>query len=520
MKHFLTAFLMLPTLLCAQNPILHFDYSADPAPVVFEDTLYVYYDRDIGITPSGDTYYYMTDWHVASTTDMVNWTDHGAVLPLSTFKWATEGTAWASQCIERDGKYYWYVCAEYPNHWHAIGVAVGSSPTGPFSDALGSPLISTSTSGDIDPTVFIDNDGQAYLYFGNNKLCYVKLNKDMISYDHSIGTNGIVTVDLTEESFGGVKQDGVVNGENCFEEGPWLDRRGDIYYLAYAGGGVPENLSYSTSTSPTGPWTYRGMIMPVSDTGSFTNHGGFVNFRGQEYLFYHTGWLNEGNGGGGFNRSVAVQPFTFNADGTIPEQQPSRTGCPAIAKLNPYQSIIATTHNNAVGLEVGGGGSEDVYVTGINSNDSLSVTCVDFGSEGAQSISMEVSALSSGITVYVLIADGGRQRIANLSIPSTESHDVRQTVTADLTSLVTGEHRIRFWFVGSADARIYSWQFNHDDATTVGITSSTTDRSPVRSTSFLSLDGRLLSDRHTHGIYLERLLHADGSTTTVKRVAR
>jgi hypothetical protein len=510
--------------LSAQNPIIRTHYSADPAPLVVGDTLYVYYDRDEGVTPSGDVFFYMREWRVASTTDMVNWREHGVALPLSTFKWASDGSAWASQCIARNGKYYWYVCADYPGRWHAVGVAVSDTPTGPFRDALGKPLISTGTMGDIDPTVFIDDDGQAYLYFGNNKLCYVKLNADMISYDRSVGQNGIVTVSLTAESFGGVKVDGTVQGENCYEEGPWLTKRNGLYYLLYAAGGVPENLAYSTSESPTGPWKYRGKLMPVSATNSFTNHCGVVDFKGRSYLFYHTGWRNEGNGGGGFTRSIAVQDLSWNPDGSLPLMQPSRKGVAPVGTLNPYQRVAGATYNNAVGVTTGGDERVGVYASMSHTNDSLSVALVDFGEEGAQSISMTLSDLRNLSRINVFVADDAPYRIATIVVPQTGDHAQRETVTVNLNRRLTGVHRIRFVHFSSYETRLYDWQFHRETAETVAIRGLelsddvSATGAQVASRQRYTLDGRR-AGAGLRGLLLEQTTYADG-TRRVEKLLR
>jgi beta-xylosidase len=173
--------IMFPAIARADNPIIQTIYTADPAPLVYNGTVYVYTGHD----EDGSTWFTMNDWRVYSSTDMVNWTDHGSPLRYSAFSWAS-GEAWASQAIYRNGKFYWYVTLQSRSlNRKAIGVAVSNSPTGPFSDALGRPLIANS-GGDIDPTVFIDDDGQAYLYWGNPNLYYVRLNPDMISYSGSI----------------------------------------------------------------------------------------------------------------------------------------------------------------------------------------------------------------------------------------------------------------------------------------------------------------------------------------------
>ena len=179
--------------LTAQNPIVQTYYTADPAPMVHNGTVYVYTSHDEDVTVRN--FFTMNDWRCYSSTDMVNWTDHGAVLSYKSFEWS-RGDAWAGQCIYRNGKFYYYLPVNQKNGGNAIGVAVSDSPTGPFKDALGKPLLTGY--GYIDPSVYIDDDGQAYLYWGNPHLWYVKLNQDMVSYDQNVG---IVKVPLTEESF-------------------------------------------------------------------------------------------------------------------------------------------------------------------------------------------------------------------------------------------------------------------------------------------------------------------------------
>ena len=197
----------------AQNPIIQTNYTADPAPMVYNDKVYLYTTHD----EDNSTWFTMNDWRLYTTSDMVNWTDHGAVLSYTDFSWA-KGDAWAPQCIERDGKFYMYVpMISNINNRGAIGVAVADSPYGPFYDPLGKPLVQSEW-GDIDPTVFIDDDGQAYLYWGNPNLYYVKLNEDMISY-----SGDIVRVPLVAESFG--KREGDAQRATLYEEGPWLYKR-------------------------------------------------------------------------------------------------------------------------------------------------------------------------------------------------------------------------------------------------------------------------------------------------------
>lgn len=178
--------LTAPLLAMAQAPIVKDMFTADPAPLVVGDTLFLYTGHDDNNAPKEK--YVMKDWLLFSTTDMVNWEFRGTPLKSSDFSWSA-GDANAAQCIERNGKFYWYVSVTSKNDpGVAVGVAVSDYPTGPFKDAIGKPLIINSQTtyashswDDLDPTVFIDDDGQAYLYWGNNALYCVKLNEDMIS---------------------------------------------------------------------------------------------------------------------------------------------------------------------------------------------------------------------------------------------------------------------------------------------------------------------------------------------------
>lgn len=278
MKHksFLLLFLLMFALKgFSQNPIIQTLYTADPAPMVYNDKVYLYTTHD----EDGSTWFTMNDWKLYTTTDMVNWTDHGTVLKYTDFSWG-KANAWAAQCIERNGRFYMYVPLTGQDNQGAIGVAVADSPYGPFIDPLGKPLVK-SGKGDIDPTVFIDDDGQAYLYWGNPNCYYVKLNEDMISYK-----GDIVSVPMTVESFG--KREGNPERATLYEEGPWLYKRNGLYYLLFAAGPIPEHLGYATSNSPTGPWKYGGVLMPAEGR-SFTNHPGIIDFKGNTYLFYHNG---------------------------------------------------------------------------------------------------------------------------------------------------------------------------------------------------------------------------------------
>lgn len=455
----------------AQNPIVSHCYTADPAPMAFEgnDSLYVYCDEDMNV-PGKHDFYYMERWRVYSTVDMVNWTDHGIAMPRTAFTWAREGTCWASQCVKKDDTYYWFMCVSKPGDWrHYIGVGKSDKPSGPFKDARKQPIFDTGEGGDIDPTVFIDDDGQAYLYWGNNKLRYAKLRSNMILIDTRIGNNGIVEVPLTEKAFGGVKVDDKVTGKDCYEEGPWLDKRGDHYYLMYAAGGVPEHISYSMSDSPEGPWTYKGQVMKQQNTGSFTNHSGMVHYKGKDYFFYHTGWAQ---GGGGFNRSMAVEEMTFTATGTIKPITATKKGVKALCTMNPYIQQQAETLNAAWGISVVGNESKGVYVTDIHAGDSMRVANVDFGNEGAKSITLRVAA-EKGKGILVVRQDNALGKVlARVKIEATGGNEVWEERTFDLDHTPIGTHDLHFSFVGTGDETLFNWdwwQFNEDASAIDGL---------------------------------------------------
>jgi len=254
----------------AQNPIVQTIYTADPAPMVYKDTLFLYTGHD----EDRSTWFVMKDWHAYSTTDMVNWTDRGIPLSLKTFAWADKD-AWAGQCIFRNGKFYWYVPVNAKGAGMSIGVAVSDKPTGPFTDALGKPLI-TGGWGNIDPTVFIDDDGQAYLYWGNPHLYYVKLNKDMTSYDPS---PGIVKVALTDEAF----KLRIINAKNTFA---WAE---SIDGLASHSIQNPADKKYYWYVSATEKGTHRKVIgVAVSNRAI----GPFTDVLGKPFVAEHTDGSN------------------------------------------------------------------------------------------------------------------------------------------------------------------------------------------------------------------------------------
>lgn len=429
---------LFPFISQSQNPIVQAHFAPDPAPMVHKGTVYAYVGDDI----PGFDFYYMTKWRVLSTTDMVNWTDYGSPISLESFKWARD-RAWASQCIERDGKFYWYICAQTTNNDMAVGVAVSDSPTGPFKDALGKPLISTGSWSNIDPTVAIDDDGQAYLYWGNGGLFYVKLNKDMVSY-----SGEIVTVPINVESFGGVRGNKSTENPNkdMYVEGPWFYKRNNNYYMMYAGMGKGgETLSYSTSNSPIGPWKYQGKIMENQKTNSFTNHGGIIDYKGNSYLFYHTGLLP---GGGSYGRAACVEQFTYNPDGTIPSVSISSEGPKPVGELNPYNRVEAETKAWSEKCSIAQNAKNGVYVSSARLKGYIKVREVNFGNQSPKSFSASLAAGLDGGILEVRLDSLTGPIISSIQLPNTGGWEVFKTFTSKLNQEVTGKHDVYLYFNG------------------------------------------------------------------------
>ena len=439
--------LCLGNMAFAQNPIIQTTYTADPAPMVYKDRLYVYTTHD----EDESTWFNMNNWRVYSTNDMSNWTDHGVIMSYKDFEWA-KGDAWAAQCVEKNGKFYLYVPAiSKTNNRGAIGVAVADSPLGPFYDPLGKPLVQSEW-GDIDPTIFIDDDGQAHMYWGNPKLKYVKLNEDMISY-----SGDIVEVPMTEASFG--KRDGNPERPTKYEEGPWLYKRKDLYYLFWPGGPLPEFIGYSTSKKAEGPWTYGGIIMPA-EGGSFTNHPGVIDFRGKTYFFYHNGALP---GGGGFTRSVAVQELVFNKDGSISPMKMTAGITKALATLNPYELTQAETISWSENVKSFQNEKVGVFVKAKKDGAFTSVKNVDFGKDGASSFFARVGTTHNA-DVFMEVRSGSDEGplLAKVKVPITGGDDRWTTVNVNLEAKVTGIHDVYFVFKGKARSNIMffdCWKF-------------------------------------------------------------
>lgn len=289
------------------NPVFRHKYTADPAAFVYNDRMYIYAGHDV--CPPRENRYVMNEWLLFSTNDMKTWTEHPVPLKTTDFAWAN-GEAWASQVIERNGKFYWYVTVNHRTiHGKSIGVAVADSPLGPFKDAKGSAIITNDLTTqftkisweDIDPTVIIDDDNQAYLFWGNTQCYYVKLKENMID------TVGPIVPVLNLPRY---------------TEAPWIHKNKNWYYLSYASE-FPEKIVYAMSKNVTGPWEYKGILNELAGNSN-TNHQSIVKFKGKWYFVYHNGGADVN--GGSFRRSVCIDRLYYNKNGTMKRVQMTTEG--------------------------------------------------------------------------------------------------------------------------------------------------------------------------------------------------
>ncbi|TWU37905.1 Xylosidase/arabinosidase [Novipirellula aureliae] len=376
--------IMLLSLLAVQcfaaNPIITHMFTADPSAHVWEDGkmwIYPSHDQD-----DATSYGSMNGHHVFSSEDLITWTDHGQIMHTDDISWARSGHLWAPDCAYKDGTYYYYYPVRDKQNKNRIGVATSDSPAGPFTDS-GSYIEGTD---EIDPACFVDDDGQAYLYWGGHHLRFVTLNDDMKSH------SGVTHVELPN-----------------FYEGPWMHKRNGVYYLSYASG-VQKPIVYCTSSSPTGPFTYRGVLMDAEVTGGATNHHSIVKFKGKWYIFYHNIALSDIS----CRRSVCVDRLHYNDDGTIKkvvQTKESVAPVPYNLALNKAATQSSTAQDAGPGRAIDGetrGKKDDASVTCTN-REANAWWQVDLGSDYIigdikiwNAIGADAAAKFGGYTISVL----------------------------------------------------------------------------------------------------------------------
>ncbi|MCL1613407.1 glycoside hydrolase family 43 protein [Phocaeicola plebeius] len=419
----------------AQRPIIQTKYTADPAPMVYNDTVFLYTTHDEDDAEG----FKMQDWLLYTSTDMVNWTDHGVVASLKSFDWVKrDNGAWAEQVVERNGKFYMYC----PIHGNGIGVLVSNSPYGPFKDPLGKPLVWQKEHwDDIDPTVFIDEDGQAYMYWGNPNCYYVKLNEDMISY-----SGDIVKLKETPEHY---------------QEGPWFYKRNGHYYLAFASTCCPEGIGYAMSDSPTGPWKTKGYIMrPTERTRG--NHPGIMDYKGKSYVFgLNYDLLKLETNTHYERRSVSVAEMHYNEDGTIQEVPYwANTKLEQIGTFNPFRKVEAETMAWGYGLKTTPNADKSLSVVDVNNGEYICVRGVDFGKNKARRFEVSALPLEGGNLKIRLDAPDGKI-VGNVNIPQGNETSKYELYSCEVNA-VSGIHDLYLSFEGENNKDLFEldyWKF-------------------------------------------------------------
>ena len=438
-------------------PLFQTKYTADPSPLVVGDRLFLFTSHDASpedipdINEKSSAGFFMYDWLLWSTTDMVNWTEHGAVASLKDIPWRSrENGAWAIQTVERNGKYYLYA----PLHGHGIAVLEADSPYGPFKDPLGKPLVwDQSNWYDIDPSVYTNDDGQAYLYWGNPHTFYAKLNDDMISL------KGEVT------KLPHIKH---------YQEGPWFYKRNGHYYCAFASTCCPEALGYAMSDSPTGPWEWKNYIMrpTLRDRG---NHPGICDFKGHSYIFgqnydlMHLDTFVHHE-----RRSVSAAEIIYNEDGTIQEvpywldQEPMKQLC----WLNPFERVEAETmawgyglKSAKMGIENTGvvadmptsTGKKNMYIFDINDGEFIKLRGVDFA-QGARKFNI-TAASTGGCKVTLRLDNQNGPVIGEATISKTGNVEKYKSFNAKVNA-AQGVHDLYLCFSNTdGETRLDWWKF-------------------------------------------------------------
>lgn len=446
----MTLFCTWGSSLLAQNPIIQTKHTADPAPLVHNDTVYLYTGHD-----EDDAFgFKMREWLLYTSTDMVNWQDHGPVASLKDFRWVnSDNGAWAAQCIARNGKFYLYCTVP---GGVGIGVLVSDSPYGPFVDPIGKPLVKNSND-DIDPTVLIDDDGQAYMYWGNPNLWYVKLNEDMISIEGEI---------VKDSSFAKLK------GEKDpfrYQEGPWVWKKDGTYYMAYASTCCPEGIGYAMGKSAIGPWEFKGMIMD-RDSRSNGNHPGIIDYKGKSYVFgFNYEILKKTMSKHYEKRSICVTELIYNADGTLKEL-PFWTSesVEPVGTLNPYRRTEAETIAFSEGLKTekqtewernipwdkGAKIADRIVVSSIHNGDHLMVRAVDF-SKGIKSLDVNVASLYGG-KIEVRLDNINGPVLGIVNVDTRGEGDIFRTVNGSMKN-IKGIHDVFFVFKGEKDLFYLDW---------------------------------------------------------------
>lgn len=420
--------LLIATTGKAQNPIVPPGlYIADPSAHQWKDgKMYIYGSKD-----TDPEKYCSTSYDVLSSSDLTKWSIHSNTFSStgSNDQVAySDMELYAPDCIEKDGKYYLYYClSQGPGD---EGVAVSDSPIGPFLNGE-----AIEGMGGIDPAVFIDDDGQAYITWGQVNLRMAKLNPDMKSIDLSSVKNRVIT-----------------EAKHYFHEGSQLFKRNGIYYLVYADisqRGRPTSIGYSTSNHLFGPYTYQGVIVDNfgSDPHVWNNHGYVAPFNDEWYVFYH-----RATHGSVTMRKACIEPIKFNPDGTIPQVEMTTQGVGA--PLNPFEETDAAracylTGNVRIALT----GKAKEELVKIQSGNTAVYKYLNFD-QSPKKLQMDVTPIHGGeIQVFI---NNFTHLIATIQVPEGDGKTPITLTTDLLSKRIKGIHPVYFRFNGNDDIFLFN----------------------------------------------------------------
>jgi hypothetical protein len=386
MRHLLlllvtVAGLLHATAASATNPLIMDQFTADPTVRVFDGKLYMYPSHDIKAPPDykgRPNWFVMEDYHVFSSENLTDWKDHGTIVSQTGVEWTnpTAYSMWAPECVYKDGKYYFYFPAAPKNGGgFRIGVAVSDTPHGPFK---AEPTYIEGVSG-IDPSVLIDKDGSAYLFYSLNRIFVARLKPNMRE------------IEGTPQVIDNLPTKGLL-------EGPFVFERKGIYYLTYPHEETKgERLEYATSTSPMGPYKPAGVILDEAQSGCWTVHHSLVEFKDQWYLFYHDKDLSPAFDK---NRSARADKLFFNADGSIRKVIPTLRG---VGLVDAQSQIQVDRYSATSGQDIAVAFLDETnphagWKTSFNVPQSwVRFNQVDFGKGNHKAIQMRVNASGGAV---------------------------------------------------------------------------------------------------------------------------
>lgn len=427
----------------ADYPLVSNRYLADPSPLVTKDRVYIYCSNDDESPVEGS--YNIPNVVCVSSSDMKNWTDHGSVFRAADdTSWAKK--TWAPAAIERNGKFYLY----FGNGGGNIGVVAADSPTGPFKDVLGKPLIEHGTPGVqpaknmwlFDPGVFIDDDGQAYIYFGGNgddNVRAAKLKEDMVTLDGEV-----------------IK----MKAPNFFEAA-WVWKKDGKYFFSYSTTPRAEmRIDYMTGDSPTS-FEYAGIVADQPPINNNNNHAAEFEFKGHWYHVYHNRIVAKEAGiPTGFRRNLALEEFFYDGDGKIRKVEYTTDGVKQLGHVDPFKRVEAETFFAQSGIETEKSSAGGMCLTELESGDWVRVKGVDFGGTGAKRFAAKVASATKGGKIEVRLDGPEGKLLGTCEVPGTGGWQEWENATCDVTG-ATGVHDLCLRFVGGEGAlmNVDFWQF-------------------------------------------------------------